>query len=114
MNVALRFVCRLTALIVGIVVVGLYGWAEGFSTRLENRRLTKEIRRLETEVNYLRTTRTESSPDLTTTQTVEREVPRVVERPVPPSAPVYRADPVDEIEGKDDPDDDIYSGGRAV
>jgi uncharacterized integral membrane protein len=99
------------AVLFGMVLVGVYAWAEGFSTRMTNRRLTKEIRRLETEINYLRTQPgPDRPPELTTSQSVNR-LPAAEPAPEPSSAPVYESEPDG---GPPDPDDEMYTGGRAV
>ncbi|HEX4823704.1 MAG TPA: LapA family protein [Candidatus Polarisedimenticolaceae bacterium] len=93
----------------GVVGVGILAVADGAYIRLKNRQITRELRRLETELNFLRT-----QP---AGRRREPDVPGDAEHgePGPPreedetgselaSAPVY-----DEID-----DDDPYTGGRAV
>lgn len=104
------------AVLAGIFYAGGIAVVEGAAIRLANRRLEREVKRLETELVYLRTQppgapRTEpdavpaareSSRSGTDAPPPEREIP---------NAPVYDA------EGNDwaaDPGDDAYSGGRAV
>ena len=100
----------LGAVAAGIVFAAVIAVAEGAKIRLDNRKLTREIRKLETELNYLRT-----QPSKTTVS--ESSARRPESRPAlpppdtPPSAPVY--DREDET-GSPDPDDDMYTGGRAV
>ena len=99
------------AMLVMLVLVGIAAIAEGAAVRLENRRLRRELHKLETEINYLRTQPTSShgleaeGQDRSTEETTEN-----AGGAAPPTAPVYGA------EGEDwspDPDDDLYSGGRA-
>lgn len=108
-DVALWLVVLL-ALVVMSVLVGVAAISEGAAVRLENRRLRRDMHKLETEINYLRT-----QPHL---------APRASEEPPPQraevttpredavaSAPVYGSS-VDDW--PPDADDDAYSGGRAV
>lgn len=100
------------SLLAGILYAGIIGAAQGVQAWMINRRLVREIQKLETELNYLRTqpsTRSRPEPDVV--EDADGSPP-----PEPssgqdrlfPSAPVYGA------EEDDDPDDDVYSGGRAV
>lgn len=90
----------------GVVLTGVIAVAEGANIRLANRRLRREIHKLETEINYLRT----QGPSVPTedlgreTGSAETE-PRRAALPLPTSAPEY---------GGGGDDDDVYSGGRAV
>jgi uncharacterized integral membrane protein len=113
-DVPLWSVAFLSAL-AGIVSVGIIGVVDGALVRLRNRQMSRELRRIETELNFLRT-----QPPVT------RREPDVPGQPEPPddegdrvappesdegggdlaSAPVYHADGGDE--------DDPYTGGRAV
>jgi uncharacterized integral membrane protein len=107
----------LVSLLAGILYIGIIAVAEGVTTRLDRRRLAREVQRLEGELNYLRTQPTAVPGDDVNRREVE---PVAVEpedeglaayatdedRATIPSAPVYGAD--------DEEDDDIYSGGRAV
>jgi len=113
-DVPLFLVAFLSAL-AGIVSVGIIGVVDGALVRLRNRQMAREIRRLETELNFVRT-----QPP------VGRREPDVPGEPVLPddepdlvpalgsadpagalaSAPVYHPDDADE--------DDPYTGGRAV
>src|SRR5512134_932003 len=45
------------ALLVGIVYTGIIAVAEGAHIRFQNRKLVREIQKLETELNYVRTQR---------------------------------------------------------
>ena len=101
-------------LVTGILYIGIIAVAQGVQLWLVNRRLMREIQRLETELNYLRTQ--PLSPPASGETAEESEPPVVGAEPdetddrgmTVPSAPVYGAD------DDSDPDDDIYSGGRAV
>jgi hypothetical protein len=107
------------------VLIGSYAIAEGAAARLENRRLRRELHKLETEINYLRTQPSVSSsltseppgPPETAAASSPEDPERVgaTEKPAqrdhPPSAPVYGNESDD---WSPDPDDDAYSGGRAV
>jgi uncharacterized integral membrane protein len=100
------------AMLVMLVLVGITAVAEGAAVRLENRRLRRELHKLETEINYLRTQPGSSQPSRVDGPDPESEQDSD-HRPgsTQPTAPVYGA------EGDDwspDPDDDAYSGGRAV
>jgi uncharacterized integral membrane protein len=110
-DVPLWSVVFLSAL-AGIVSVGIIGVVDGALVRLRNRRMARELRRLETELNFLRTQPSAGR--------MEPHLPIRVEIPdeddalltddrrddVLVSAPVYGADDEDE--------DDPYTGGRAV
>lgn len=101
------WVVVLVSIIVGAVFALTIGLVEGTATRIENRRLRRTMRKLETENNYLRTqpssarrkplpsSETPPLPEVTSSAAHE-----------PASAPVY--------EGGADDEDDIYSGGSAV
>ena len=113
-DVSLHLVVILS-LLAGALWVGIIGIGQGVQAWLVNRRLSREIQKLETELNYLRTQPvTRAATDVDSTD--EDEIPRssrqareVREDGVPlPSAPVYGPD------DDSDPDDDVYSGGRAV
>ena len=110
-DVPLWLVVVITMLVM-LVLVGIAAIAEGAAVRLENRRLRRELHKLETEINYLRT-QPSASQDLT----VDRPDPDSEEESddphgaAPPNAPVYGAE---DDEWSPDPDDDAYSGGRAV
>ena len=95
----------------GIVSVGIIAVIDGALIRGRNRRMARELRRLETELNFLRTQPSagRKEPDLPdhAELTDEADEPVAVDREdVLVSAPVYGADDEDE--------DDPYSGGRAV
>ena len=97
---------------IGMVFVSIVALAEGLSSRLQSRRLTREVQRLENELNYLRT---QPMGRGSTREPEERSVESRAALPAPasddpssealPSAPVYRPEDVD---------DDTYSGGSAV
>lgn len=104
----------IAAMLVGIVYTGLIAIAEGAHIRLANRRLEKEVRRLETEVHFLRTQPAGPAPlepDAVVPESgYDADLDEPAHRPAatfdaPASAPVYGVDP---------DDDDQYSGGRAV
>jgi uncharacterized integral membrane protein len=108
-DVPLWSVVFLSAL-AGIVSVGIIGVVDGGLVRLRNRRMVRELRRLETELNFLRTQPSAGrmEPDLP----VRVEIPDDDDQlladdrrdDVLISAPVYGADD----------EDDPYTGGRAV
>lgn len=106
----------IASLLAGIIFTAVIALAEGVTLRLDNRRLSREIRKLETEINYLRT----QSPSASRTDRDELPSARVsppgggtdaAGSDTPASAPIY-----DPGSGEWDPDDDddIYTGGRAV
>jgi uncharacterized integral membrane protein len=100
----------LLSILAGMLYVGVLGIAQGLKFRLDNRRLSREIQRLETELNYLRTQPARPFPDDEFRAGVpEPPASDAEEDAEPPSAPVYGGNDED-----DEPDDDIYSGGRAV
>lgn len=104
---------------IGAALVGLLATVEGASIRFENRKLRKEIHKMEGELNFLRTTQPtrERRPEPDAIEgrefaalppTRPQQATRLSE---PASMPVYGE--------KDDwppdgDDDDVYSGGRAV
>lgn len=99
------------ALLAGIVYAGIIGIAQGVQGWVTNRRLTRELMRLETELNYLRTQPPAAEGSSTAVKTSTAPAEGVAGRNslTPPSAPVYGPD-----EDDPHPDDDVYSGGRAV
>ena len=113
-DVSLHLVVILS-LLAGALWVGIIGIGQGVQMWLVNRRLGREIQKLETELNYLRTQPvTHATGDADSSERRDasrsstggpdaREGGRAL-----PSAPVYGAD------DDGDPDDDVYSGGRAV
>jgi len=109
-DVPLWSVVFLSAL-AGIVSVGIIAVVDGALIRLRNRRMGRELRRLETELNFLRTQPSAGrrEPDLPDHAEVTEDVDELVHvdrDDVLVSAPVYGADDEDE--------DDPYTGGRAV
>lgn len=111
------------SVLLGVVSVGIIGVVDGGFVRLRNRQLMKENRRLESELNWLRTqpptsrgepdavAGAEAAAGIDATQAPAGEDE---ERPrdddfAPASAPVYQPDEV-----ADEDPDDPYSGGRAV
>jgi uncharacterized integral membrane protein len=113
-DVPLWSVAFLSAL-AGIVSVGIIGVVDGALVRLRNRQMSRELRRLESELNFLRTQppATRREPDLPgDAELPDDEGERVAAMDGgegggdPASAPVYHSDGADE--------DDPYTGGRAV
>ena len=99
----------------GIVSVGIIGVVDGALVRLRNRQMSRELRRLETELNFLRTQPLAGrrEPDLPGGAEIPEEEGDLVVATdaaegggVPARAPVYHTDEADE--------DDPYTGGRAV
>ena len=102
---------------VGAALIGLLATVEGAAIRFENRRLRKEIHKMERELNFLRTTQPSGGrapePDA-----IEDSSPAALPAAAvtatlsePASAPVYGER--DDWPPEND-DDDAYSGGRAV
>src|SRR5262245_32864751 len=112
-DVPLWSVAFLSAL-AGIVSVGIIGVVDGALVRLRNRQMARELQRIETELNFLRTqpSAVRREPDSATGEIAEKDEGEVAatERAEPAgtlaSAPVYHSDDADE--------DDPYTGGRAV
>jgi len=110
------YLVGILAVFVGIVYAGVLAVAEGANVRLANRRMAREIQKLETEINYLRTQPSigRSEPDSPGSdrssgrRSSSSGGPTSSDRSVP-TAPVYGAD-----DGPPDDDDDMYSGGHAV
>jgi len=101
---------------VGALYAGLIGVAEGAHIRFANRRLRKEIQKLETELNHARTQPASAprpEPDAVREE-IERRPSGADENLARdediPSAPVYGT----EDDWSSDTEDDAYSGGRAV
>lgn len=107
------FLVVVLAVFAGIVYAGIIGVAEGTQIRLANRRLLREVQRLETELNYLRTQPAATPrPEPDAVQELESPPPPDSTAAPPPTAaaaPVYVAE-----EDWLDDDDNPYSGGRAV
>jgi hypothetical protein len=113
-DVSLHLVVILS-LLAGALWVGIIGIGQGVQMWLVNRRLSREIQKLETELNYLRTqpvSRAAGESDSSEEGDASRSATGGPDAGkggrALPSAPVYGAD--DDA----DPDDDVYSGGRAV
>ncbi len=105
------FVLVFLSVLAGILYAGIIAVAEGANLRFANSRLTREVQKLETELNYLRTQplgRPTPEPDAVEPPAEPASEPRTDSVDGPPSAPVY--------DGEDGwtSDDDAYSGGRAV
>ncbi len=106
------------AILTGIVYASVIGVAEGVSLRLSNRRLQREIRRLEAELSFYRgrPAGTPVEPDVPGEPVVEQQPAGTAAEEQEPavrplaSAPVYTED--EGLAG--DPGDDAYSGRRAV
>jgi uncharacterized integral membrane protein len=110
------FYVVLVSFILGFVFTAIIAIAEGARSRLENRRLRREIRTQETELNFLRTqppVAARPEPDALEAKGPAEDLPPEPRdgREHMPSAPVYG---LDEDDVAPEPDDDIYSGGRAV
>lgn len=102
------------AVLAGAVYVGVIAVTEGAAIRLANRRLTRELERLENELTYYRTQ--PSGPPRTEPDAIEgddagerRDDEAPPSRTIP-TAPVYDSD----ADWNSEPGDDAYSGGRAV
>ncbi len=111
------FAVVILAVLAGIIYAGVIAVAEGANLRLANHRLRREVQKLETELNYLRTqpvTAPRAEPDALQDLSGSRRgrpADGEDEAGTPPaSAPVYEAEgPLD-----DDRGDDTYSGDRGV
>jgi hypothetical protein len=95
----------------GVVGVGIIAVVDGAFVRLKNRQLARELRRLETELNFLRTQPAERRREPDAPGDVEQGEPAPEHEEAEAggalaSAPVYQAEELD--------DDDPYTGGRAV
>jgi hypothetical protein len=105
------------ALLVGALLAGIVAVVEGMQIRLDNRRLTREIHRMTTEINFLRTQPTGAErpePDALERSSAEPlPSPPVQPAPAPPSAPIYDTEQND-WPPDDDDEEDAYTGGRAV
>jgi uncharacterized membrane protein YciS (DUF1049 family) len=109
------FLVVIFAVFAGICYAGIIGVAEGAHIRLVNRRLVREIKRLETEMSYARTQPSSAprpEPDAVpdAPEVAKRKEPRAPE-PSVATAPVYGTGDDDFTS---DDDEDVYSGGRAV
>jgi uncharacterized integral membrane protein len=103
------------SVLAGAVYVGVIAVTEGAAIRLANRRLTREVQRLENEITFYRTQ--PSGPPRAEPDAMEPAGSRMRRRDDDdassssvPTAPVYDG----EADWSSDPDDDAYSGGRAV
>jgi len=111
------YLLAVLAVFAGIVYAGVIAVAEGAHIRLANRRLARDVRKLETEINFLRTEPPSAS---------RREPDELPGPPAPPGAAARRGSPGQEPASapvsspngekglEDDHDDDPYSGGHAV
>ncbi len=102
---------------VGAALIGLLATVEGASIRFENRRLRKEIHKMERELNFLRTTQPSGErapePDAIEGSSTAAlpAAPDAATLSEPASMPVYGEK---DDWPPDNDDDDVYSGGRAV
>ena len=102
---------------VGAALIGLLATVEGASIRFENRRLRKEIHKMEREINFLRTTQPAAAPRSEPDSIEPEEKPALPAAPAaatlsePATMPVYGEQ---DDWPPDGDDDDVYSGGRAV
>ena len=96
----------IVALLVGAVLTSIVAIFEGTAIRLANRRLRREIHRLETELHFVRTQPTERDEDEEASAASGRDGATALPAP---SGPVYRAED-DAVADDDDP----YAGGQAV
>lgn len=102
------------AFFAGVFLTFVIAFFEGAKLRIDNRRLKKQIHEQETEINYLRTQPRSPAPPEPDELTPAASAGRAAAAeggPHVPSAPVYDAD---ERRVDRDPDDDMYTGGRAV
>lgn len=101
---------------VGAALIGLLATVEGASIRFENRRLRKELHKMERELNFLRTTQPSGDrapePDAIedTEKTALPAAPVAATLSEPATMPVYG----EKDDWPPDDDDDVYTGGRAV
>jgi hypothetical protein len=104
------------SVVIGIVSVGIIAVVDGAFIRVRLQQLVRENRRLETELNWLRTqpAAIRHEPDALTAphpgaedEPMERGLERAAAAPA--SAPVYQPD-----DNGEDESDDPYTGGRAV
>ena len=98
------------SVLAGIVSVGIVAVVDGAFVRLRSRQLLREVARLEGELNWIRTQPPPGrlEPDAPSAQGTEIASDLDADAGGPPSsAPVYAPD-------DDEPDDDAYTGGRAV
>ena len=111
------FAVVILAALFGATCVGILALVEGTALRLANRRLEKEVARLESELNYARTQPLgppRPEPDaLAAAREANEPNGAAADAPaLPPSAPVYEPEGDDWTER--DPGEDAYSGGRGV
>src|SRR5262245_45624871 len=87
------FLLGIVAVVVGICYAGIIGVAEGASIRLANRKLAREVQRLEVELNYLRT-QPSSAPRSEPDTVQEAREPAAVEEHAPADAEMVATAPV--------------------
>ena len=110
-DVSLLAVVMLSVL-AGIVYAGVIAIAEGANLRMENRRLRREIQKLETELVYLRTERPRApAGGSEPVSEAPRKDPEEKAPESPASAPVYDTS---SYGWDDDSGDGAYTGGRGV
>ncbi len=83
------------AIVVGAGLVGIVATIEGAAIRLANRRLRREVRKLETELIFLRTGAVPTAPPVAVVERGDAGAsgaPVEAARHEPPSAPVYDSD----------------------
>lgn len=99
------------AFLIGVVATSVIAVAEGTTTRLDNRRLRRELHKLETELNFVRTQPSLRNPAIAVKAAPKKTQKATVQDPAtPPTAPVYDTDAGDTVGADDEP----YTGGRAV
>lgn len=102
---------------IGAALIGLLATVEGASIRFENRRLRKDMHKMERELNFLRTTqpsrdaRREPDSIESAGKPAAAPAPVATARSEPATMPVYGEN---DDWPHDAEDDDTYSGGRAV
>lgn len=110
------FAVVILAALFGATCVGIVALVEGTALRIANRRLEKEVARLDSELNYARTQPLgppRPEPDAVAGSAAPAEASRASDaEALPPSRPVYEPDAEEWAER--DPGDDAYSGGRGV
>ena len=99
------------SVLAGVISVGIVAVVDGAFVRLRSRQLLREVARLEGEINWIRTQpaagRVEpDAPRALGSEAADEDRDQEPGGP-PSSAPVYAPD-------DDEPDDDAYTGGRAV
>jgi len=111
------FAVVILSVLAGIVYAGIIAVAEGANLRIANHRLQRDIQKLETELNYLRTqpissprTEPDSIQDASWSPRPRDSEPEDDAGPPPASAPVYDT----ESAWEDERSDNGYTGGRTI